>query len=63
MAHLDDLDELYDIVADPFEMRNLINDEALRPVLTEMQNRLKRWMAEHDDTAADAIRLLAQIDE
>ena len=63
VAHLDDLGELYDIEADPFETRNLINDEALRPVLTEMQNRLKRWMAEHDDSAADANRLLAQLAE
>ena len=37
-------DELYDLEADPREMRNLIGDEALAPVVAQMQREMLRWL-------------------
>lgn len=36
------MDELYDLVNDPFEMRNLIDDPASRPALGELKAELER---------------------
>ena len=44
-----DLDELYDLQADPYEMNNLIRDEASRPALDEMQARLAGWWVASKD--------------
>jgi len=38
-----DVDELYDMADDPFEMRNLIGDPSRAAVLTEMKARLLGW--------------------
>jgi len=51
VAHLTDIDELYDLAKDPYELRNLIDDPSMADVLREMRDRLARWMAEHDDDA------------
>ena len=61
VAHLDDLDELYDIEADPFELNNLIDDSAYQAVLSNMRSRLAVWMREHADTALSAEKLLLQM--
>ena len=61
VAHLDDLDELYDLAADPCELRNRIGDPALADVLKKMRQRLARQMAEHADDSDDARRLLAEM--
>jgi len=61
VAHLDDMDELYDLEQDPWEHRNLARDPGKAPVLDEMRERLARRMAEFEDDSADAQRLLADI--
>lgn len=38
-----DMDELYDLSNDPFEMRNLINDSKQKEILDEMRARLIGW--------------------
>ncbi len=40
---------LYDLLYDPNEACNLVNDPAYTDVLTEMRNRLSAWMARTDD--------------
>jgi len=37
-------EELYDLIFDPNERRNLVADASSQPVLTEMRGRLDRWM-------------------
>ncbi|RAV14400.1 sulfatase-like hydrolase/transferase [Paenibacillus contaminans] len=44
-----DLDELYDLQADPYEMTNLIGKENYRNTLAEMRQSLADWMTLHDD--------------
>ena len=61
VAHLDDLDELYDLTTDPYELNNLVNDPTIRPVLVEMQQRLKHQMAAHEDQGPDSQRLMQQM--
>ena len=39
---LSGMDELYDLQADPYELRNLANDGAHRALLTDMQDKLNR---------------------
>jgi N-sulfoglucosamine sulfohydrolase len=39
-----DQEQLYDLVFDPHEAHNVINDPSLRPVADEMRGRLDRWM-------------------
>jgi N-sulfoglucosamine sulfohydrolase len=42
-------EELYDLVFDPQENRNLVGDPAHAEVLKDMQARLERWMKETND--------------
>jgi arylsulfatase A-like enzyme len=42
-------EELYDLDADPFEVRNLAADPSRETVLQEMRGRLDRWMEETGD--------------
>jgi arylsulfatase A-like enzyme len=50
-----DFDELYDLAADPFELRNLAADRDHAPVLREMASRLWEIVRETgDDTLAEA---------
>jgi len=41
--------ELYDLLADPGEMRNLAHDESCAEPLAELEARLDAWMRETDD--------------
>jgi len=43
---LQDMDELYDIRADPYEMKNLIKEPSAQSALKEMQTELERLWAE-----------------
>jgi len=40
-SNLKDMDELYDLRADPYEMKNLIKDTGSQPALREMQSELE----------------------
>ena len=42
-------EQLYDLIFDPNETHNLVNDSAVTPVLEDMCHRLDRWMLETDD--------------
>jgi N-acetylglucosamine-6-sulfatase len=45
-ADLKGMEELYDLNADPYEMKNLINDSASQPVLSKMQAGLEKLRKE-----------------
>ena len=49
VVNLLDTDELYDLVSDPHEMRNRIEDPALAEVRDRMHDRLIDWMNEKRD--------------
>jgi arylsulfatase A-like enzyme len=57
VAHLADVDELYDLEADSYELANRIDDPAMKDVLAEMRSRLLGWMDRHEDTEPDALKL------
>lgn len=42
-------EEFYDIKADPFETRNLVNDPALAKVREELRSRLTEWRKQQND--------------
>lgn len=42
-------EELYDLNADPLEIKNLASDPAFENTLVELRNRLDKWMVETDD--------------
>jgi hypothetical protein len=44
-----DREQLYDLVLDPAEGRNLANDPAHERILSELSDRLTDWMQETDD--------------
>jgi arylsulfatase A-like enzyme len=47
-----DLDELYDLGTDPYELRNGIEDQALRKIVERLRERLLRWMTDTTDPLA-----------
>ena len=61
VAHLGDMDELYDLDDDPYELRNRIDDPALADVLAEARSRVAAWMGKHDDDSEEAAALRAQM--
>ncbi len=44
-----DLDELYDLRADPYEMTNRVSDPAYKEILNEMRARLLGWIKQTND--------------
>lgn len=50
VINLFDTDELYDMQADPYEMNNLIAEEAMANVRDKMHGELLQWMDEKRDT-------------
>jgi arylsulfatase A-like enzyme len=42
-------EELYDVKNDPYQVRNIINDPKLKPVLEEMRKRHRQWTIETGD--------------
>jgi arylsulfatase A-like enzyme len=67
VAHLDesgDHDELYDLDADPYELRNRIReaqDPTVRAAFAELQQRLVAQMIRFKDDSPDALRLIAHL--
>ncbi len=45
----EDMDELYDLKEDPFELKNLINNNEYTDLLTNMKTRLKKWRLKTGD--------------
>jgi len=45
-----DMDELYDLSRDPYELINLINDKNSSKLLSDMKSRLKKWREMTNDT-------------
>jgi N-acetylglucosamine-6-sulfatase len=41
---LDNMNELYDLAADPYELRNVIGDPGYADIVTEMQIELQRLL-------------------
>lgn len=48
-----DPEQLYDLLLDPQEMRNLVDDPAYAATLADLRGRLERWMRETDDPLLD----------
>lgn len=44
-----DPEQLYNLIFDPMEGHNLVNDPAVKPTLNEMRGRLEDWMKSTDD--------------
>ena len=42
-------EQLFDLRADPHELRDRITDEKLKPVANELRAKLREWLAEHGD--------------
>jgi N-sulfoglucosamine sulfohydrolase len=42
-------EELYDVIADPHETRNLASDPKLRGTLEELRGRVRKWMRDQSD--------------
>lgn len=49
MAKTRPTEELYDLVADPYEMNNLAGDPGSQAKLVDLRSRLDRWIVETDD--------------
>ena len=49
MAPTRPAEELYDVIADPHEIRNLVDSPAHQAVLNELRAELDRWILESDD--------------
>lgn len=47
-------EELYDVIADPYEQHNLADDPQLGAVKADLHNRLKAWMDDQGDTGQAA---------
>lgn len=61
VAHLDDLDELYDLAEDPFELRNVVGDPAYAQVLSDAKHLTLELMEKHEDNSTYAERLKRQL--
>ncbi len=49
MAYTRPPEELYDVKADPFQIKNLVNDPKLKTVLEDLRKRHKEWTIETSD--------------
>ena len=44
-----DLDELYDLTSDPWELRNVASDDSYKDILADMRLRLTDWSVGTED--------------
>ena len=49
MAYSRSPEELYDVKADPYQVNNLVNNLALKPVLEDLRKRHEQWTSETGD--------------
>jgi hypothetical protein len=49
MAYSRPPEELYDVKADPFQIRNLVDDPKLKPILSELREKHEEWTIETGD--------------
>ena len=49
MAYTRPPEELYDVIADPFQLKNLVRDPSMKRVLTDMRKRHEAWTLETGD--------------
>jgi len=49
MAYSRPPEELYDVKADPFQLKNLVNEQSLKTVLADLRKRHKSWTLETGD--------------
>jgi arylsulfatase A-like enzyme len=56
-----DLEELYDLAADPHELTNLAPDPAHAGLLREMRLRLDRWLVENNDGLSERFRRICDL--
>lgn len=42
-------EELYNVKEDPYQLRNLVDDESCKETLSQLRNTLQKWMAETGD--------------
>jgi len=61
VAHLDDMDELYDLQDDPYELENRIDDPLLKDELSSLRECLLQQMDQHDDGSDEAQALRRQM--
>jgi arylsulfatase A-like enzyme len=50
-----DCEELYDLLFDPQEVNNIIDDPAMSGVVAEMRERMREWMVETNDDALNGM--------
>jgi arylsulfatase A-like enzyme len=53
VANKGDMDELYDLSADPYEMANLVDDPDHTHVLADLRARLTTWQEKTGDSETD----------
>ena len=58
-----DVDELYDLAADPAELTNRIDDPGCAAALKEMREALSAWMRAHEDGLLWNFRHMRRLDE
>ncbi|HIG17163.1 MAG TPA: DUF4976 domain-containing protein, partial [Candidatus Handelsmanbacteria bacterium] len=44
-----DRDELYDLINDPWELHNVIDDDSHRDIVTDLQSKLADWSIRTED--------------
>ena len=58
VAHYNDIDELYDLDRDPFELRNRAEDPEMKDIRNEMRERLAKQMIKSGDNSCKAGEML-----
>lgn len=46
-------EEFYDLLTDPYELRNLVHEPEFEELLIQMRDRLRRWRRENDDVGQE----------
>jgi arylsulfatase A-like enzyme len=60
-ARPDDIDEFYDLGADPYETSNRADDPEFAALVSEARRRLAAWMEKHDDNEPESLKIRRRI--